>query len=404
MATHAGVALSRDADAQAAARAAAEEALERAGGGRADWALVFATLPHRPHYAAMLASVQSVLGTATLAGCSGAGVIGAGSEVEADAGVAVLAVRSDRIQAEAHLLPAGDDRGRTAASEIGRSLRGDGGLLVALPDPFAVAPEAMLLALEEAVPGLPAVGAAAAAGPRVPTTFQFLGRNVATRSIAALHLRGALRSAIGVTQGCQPLGAPLVVTRSSENVILELDHKPALEALRGLLPAGLKESLERLGGHLFVGLPPDASLPAIAPGEYLVRPLLAIDPGRGALLVGHDVVEGRPLLFVLREPQAARDDLKQMLARLADAGAPDAWSFGLYFNCAGRGASLYGLTGIDSAFIAERFGDLPIIGFFGNSEIAPLRRHNRLFTYTGVLALCGEADAGRGAEPGRPAA
>src|SRR5690242_5146769 len=118
MATRAGVALSRDPDAQSAARAAAGEALERAGGGRADWGLVFATLPHRPHYAAMLAAVQSVLGTTTLAGCSGAGVIGAGSEVESDAGVAVLAVRSDRIRAVAHLMPAGDDRGRTAAAEM----------------------------------------------------------------------------------------------------------------------------------------------------------------------------------------------------------------------------------------------------------------------------------------------
>ena len=390
MATRAGAGLSQQADAGRAAGEAASTALAGCGGERADWGLVFATPAHRPHYAELLAAVQKTLGTASLAGCSGAGVMTAGEEVEDGPGVAVLAVRSDRLRAEAHLSPAGDDFGRSAAQDLAGRLPSDG-LLFAFPDPFAIRPDLLLREMHAAGIAMPAVGAAAGGAPRQPATFQFFGRNVATRSLVTLHVQGPLATAVGITQGCQPLGSPCRVTRSSDNTVLELDGRPALAVLRGRLPGELGESLERLSGWLFIGLPPDPKQERMAPREYLVRPLVAIDPERGALLLGEDVVEGQWISIVLRDAQAARDDLKLMLDRLGEA-LPEP-RFGLYFNCAGRGSALYGFPGVDSAFIAQRFGSLPIVGVFGNAEIAPLGGRNLLFTHTGVLLLVGEAGA-----------
>jgi small ligand-binding sensory domain FIST len=393
VATQAGTGLSQNTDAVRAAREAAGAALERIGGERADWGLVFATPGHRPQYAPLLAEVQKTLGTACLAGCSGAGVIGAGEEVEGGHGVAVLAVRSDVLRAETHLVPGGDDFGRQAALDLAGRLPADGSLL-AFPDPFAVRPQIFLSELRSAGSRLAVLGGAPGGAPRHPATFQFFGRNVATRSIAALHLRGeSARGVIGITQGCQPLGPPCRVTRGSENIVLELDGRPALDVLRRRLPAGVSETLERLGGHLFVGFPPDPAQEEIRSGEYLVRPLVAIDPGRGAILLAEDVRVGQPLLILLREGQAARDDLKAMLERFPAPAGDDGWRFGLYFNCAGRGSALYGIPGVDAAYIAQRFGDLPVAGFFGNAELAPLNDRNLLFTHTGVLALFAERGA-----------
>ena len=216
---------------------------------------------------------------------------------------------------------------------------------------------------------------------------------MASKALAGLYLAGDLHRSIGITQGCQPLGPSARITAGDGNVILELDGRPALEVLRSRLPGPLAGSLDRLGGHLFVGLPPDPLQEEILPGEYLVRQLLGIDEGRGALVVAATVRAGEPLVVVLREGQAARQDLKEMLQRLGPS-ARGAARFGFYFNCAARGSSLYGMPGIDTAFISSALGDLPIIGFFGNAEIAPLRGRNRLFTYTGVLALIGEGAAG----------
>lgn len=391
MGTQAGVGISGEIEALAAARRAARDALERSGSNHADWGLVFITAAHRPHFAAMLAEVQSTLGTDFIAGCGASGVLSGSEEIEGRPGAAVLAVRSDRLRARTLYAPIGDEEPRAAAREIGRQIQDrPGGLLVLLPDPLAARPDHLLHEIDRAAPGYEAVGAAASGDPSLRATFQFYGRNVASRALSGLHLSGDLRRAIGIAQGCQPLGPLARITAGDGNVILEIDSRPALEVLRSRLPVPLASSIEKLAGHLFVGLPPDPDQETIAPGEYLVRHLIGVDAARGALVVSATVREGEPLYFVLREAHAAREDLKDMLKRMGPAAAAGAYRFGLYFNCAARGASLYGMSGIDTAYISSALGDLPIVGFFGNAEIAPLRGRNRLFTHTGVLALIGD--------------
>lgn len=391
MGTAAGVGISGEIDPLAAARQAARDALQRCGSERADWGLVFITSAHRPHFAAMLAGIQKTLGTDFIAGCSAAGVLTGSEEIEGRPGAVVLAVRSDRLRAETLYAPIGDDDPRAAAREVGRQVQGrPGGLLVLLPDPLAARPDHLLHEIGRAAPGHEAVGAAASGDPALRSTFQFYGRNVASRALSGLHLSGDLRRAIGVTQGCQPLGPLARITAGDGNVILEIDSRPALEVLRSRLPGPWASSIEKLAGHLFVGLPPDPSQETIAEGEYLVRQLIGVDAARGALVVAASVREGEPIHFVLREAHAARQDLKDMLRPFGPKAAAGEYRFGLYFNCAARGASLYGMPGIDTAYISSALGDLPIAGFFGNAEIAPLRGENRLFTHTGVLALIGD--------------
>ena len=394
MGTEAGVGLSTETDSVSAARAACRQALERAGAAVADWAVAFITSPHRPHFAAILGEIQKSLGTHFIAGCSASGVLTGTEEVEGRPAVAVLAVRSDRIRASTFFAPLGDET-RGAAREVARQIPDRrGGLMVLLPDPFAAPTDQLLHEIDRSAPECEAIGAAASGDPAMRGTFQFYGRNVASRAIAGLHLGGNFWTAVGITQGCQPLGPPARITSGDGNVILELDGRPAIEVLRSRLPAPLADSLGKLGGHLFVGLPPDPGQDAIVPGEYLVRNLVAIDEARGALVVAAGVRQEEPLYFVLREAHAAREDLKEMLRRVGQAAGGSA-RFGFYFNCAARGSSLYGMPGIDTAYISSAFADLPIIGFFGNAEIAPLRGRNHLFTHTGVLALIGdEASAG----------
>jgi small ligand-binding sensory domain FIST len=393
MTTRAGVGLSTEREAAGAARAAARQALERSGAVEADWALVFITSGHRPQFAAMLGEIQKTLGTTSVAGCSASGVLTGTEEVEGRPAVAVLAVKSDSLDAMTLLAPLGENDPVPAATEIAGRLKGRrDGLLVLLPDPFTARPDHLLHEIDRAAPGCEAVGGASSGDSGKSGTFQFYGRNVASRAVAGLHLAGDLRRTIGITQGCQPLGPPALVTSGDGNVILEVNGRPALEELRARLPAPLAGELGRLGGHLFVGLPPDPRQDEILPGEYLVRSLVGVDEARGALIVAATVRAGEPLYFVLREGHSAREDLKQMLQRMG-AAAPSA-RFGLYFNCAARGSSLYGLPGIDTAYISSVFGEVPIIGFFGNAEIAPLRGQNRLFTYTGVLALIGDVAPG----------
>jgi small ligand-binding sensory domain FIST len=96
------------------------------------------------------------------------------------------------------------------------------------------------------------------------------------------------------------------------------------------------------------------------------------------------------MVFTLRDGQRARDDLEQMLQRQSERLGGKKPALGLYFNCCARGASLYGIADIDSAYIRRTLGDFPLIGMFGGYELAPLGGANHLFAYTGVLALVTE--------------
>jgi small ligand-binding sensory domain FIST len=124
-----------------------------------------------------------------------------------------------------------------------------------------------------------------------------------------------------------------------------------------------------------------------------VRNIIGIDPKKGILGVAEEVTEGESMIFVMRDGERARDDLNQMLQRQSANLGGRKPAFGFYFNCCARGSSLYGIPGIDTAYIKQALGDFPLIGMFGGYELAPLGRANHLFAYTGVLALITDADS-----------
>jgi small ligand-binding sensory domain FIST len=69
-------------------------------------------------------------------------------------------------------------------------------------------------------------------------------------------------------------------------------------------------------------------------------------------------------------------------------------AFGLYFNCRGRGASLFGEAGVEATYLANAFADCPIAGLSGPFQLAPLSPGEvpAVLTYAGALALIGRVD------------
>ena len=164
----------------------------------------------------------------------------------------------------------------------------------------------------------------------------------------------------------------------------------SLAAVRERAPQGLLDNQPAAFEFLFVAKLPDAESSRIERGEYLVRNIVEVDPDTEVIHVADSIVEGQSIVFALREPAAAEQDLRRLLADIAPASGGPSYRFGLYFNCLARGRSLYRKEGVDSALLREALPGVPILGFFSNAEIGPLRGQNRLFTYTGVLLLVGE--------------
>jgi small ligand-binding sensory domain FIST len=390
----AGVGISGNLNATVAASEAAFQAMETGDLKRADWALVFCTFPHRERYKEILRTVCDITHATNLIGCSGIGVLTNSAEIEAEPGVCVLAVSSNSIKTSSFMCGDTTDEGFKAGIEIGRRLKPleyDKALLALLPDPFNFHPELLFRGIESQLGPIPIVGATASENPYINETAVFYGDNVSRRSVSGILMKGKFDYSIGITQGCQPAGNPFVITRCENNIIMELDNKPAYEVLKRHVPKTILEHPHDLIRTIFVGFSPNPGGSKIVGGDYLIRNIMGINPESGIIAVAENVRDGQTIIFAIRNPQMAREDLKQMLERMKPS--PDSaksFKFGLFFNCCARGSSLYGQNGIDTAYLSHYLEGVPIIGFFGNSEFASLHGKNHLFTYTGVLVLISE--------------
>jgi len=386
----AGVGQSSDVPTARAAAAAIEQAFAQAGTNHADAALVFFSAEHGAPASELAKTICRLAGTDQIAGCSATGVLTANGEVEGERGLAVMVLSSDQLECRPLMFkPLREHDGSIGAelAAIAAPTEASGSLLALFPDTYNGQPQRLLESLHDERGFSPVVGAGASENGTAQATYQLSSAGVTSNAVAGMYFNGSFQTHIEITQGCQPITDPMVITKAERNLIYEINERPALEVFAGLLKGPLADDLRRALMVLFVGLPADRLINSVAPGKYLIRNIIGIDPDKGILGVAEAVTEGESIIFAMRDGQRARDDLNQMLQRQVNNLGGRKPAFGFYFNCCARGTSLYGIPGIDSAYIKQALGDFPLIGMFGGYELAPLGRANHLFAYTGVLAL-----------------
>ena len=391
----AGAGLSSHTSTERAVEEAATQAMARAGVGRADFVLIFSTVDHLANWQTLTAAVQRAAGTDQVVGSSAAGVLTGEGEIEGSAGLAVMVLASDSIQARPFLFRPLREREGQIGAELGNAARAgaaEESLLVAFPDPYNGRPQRLFEGIAAAAGFVPVVGAGSSENGSQGMTFQLCGDKIANNALSGFALSGAFATSIGITQGCRPVSDPMTITKAEGNLIFEIDNRPAFEIFARVIKGPLLENLQRALAYVFVGLPADTRRNSVGAGEYLVRNIAGLDPQKGILAVGEEVFEGERMIFTLRDGERAREDLGQMLQRQTQSLGGKAPGFGLYFNCCARGRSLYGIDGIDSAYIRQALGDVPLIGMFGSFEIGPLGEKNHLLAYTGVLMLITEKE------------
>jgi small ligand-binding sensory domain FIST len=392
----AGVAL--HADGATAAGEATRRALVAAGTTAADVAIVFAGGRHdHDEYAGVLGAVARAIPRAAVVGCSATGVLSGDAELEDGQAVAVL-VLADVAEPSAARAPlplpifVGGIRAdaRAAGARLGREVRrvvgGDAtGVAVAvLVDPAELDAVDFVAGVADAAPEAEITGAGVSGGEAGCRVFY---EGVArTDACVALVLPRELHPTIGMTQGCQALSEPLTITAADGNLVLELDGRPSVEALKRAISDPRNPALRRMTPHLLAGI---GELGVDGRSDYVVRQLAIAEGERPALAVAEPVRAGQTLRFTLRDAIAARDDMKAMVDEQAEARREHPARFGVYFNCAERGSTLYGQPGLDPELIRRRFADLPVVGVQSSFEIGPACGRPRMHMFTGVLLLAG---------------
>jgi small ligand-binding sensory domain FIST len=199
-----------------------------------------------------------------------------------------------------------------------------------------------------------------------------------------LHLpRRACR--VSVSPGLTPLSALLGVTEVKEFDLLRVGHRPALSALVAQALPHIEAGKAFPWHRLLLARATDEPRLALTSGEYELLPVLGVNANR-SLIVGGRLLEGERIFSVLREPELARQELDMKLTTARLGGEP---RYALLFNCAGRGAAFFDGRDADWDNVRRLYPGTPLIGFYGNGEIAPAGGRNRVLQYASVCALIG---------------
>lgn len=359
-----------------AAEVALLQALGGIGGAVPDLLVVFVApgVGQGPDQAAAAGRrVMEAGGARATIGATASGVIGDGQGQEHGPAVAVWAA----VLPGARITPY-----RLQATRVGENLHVGGlptpgsddrvALVLADPATFPVGP--FLERSNVSMPGFPLLGGLAG-GPGAARLF--CDGEVVERGGVGVVLSGDAGVRTVVSQGCRPIGPPMVVTRADRHVLLELAGSPAygrlVEILRGL-PVEEQELASR-GLHL--GIAMDEYADHHGRGGFLVRGVVGVDPAAGAVAVGDTVEVGQTVRFQVRDAVGAGEDLTELL----DGGAHPARG-ALLFSCHGRGATMFDTADHDVATVRRALGPDGVGGFFADGEIGPVGGRNHLHGFT----------------------
>jgi small ligand-binding sensory domain FIST len=356
-----------------------------------DLVVAFVSAHHSPEYDSLPQLVSDHFGQTLFLGCSGGGVIGAGTEVEQTPGFAITAALLPGVDLNSfHIdnddLPDGDAPPEEWGSIVSTAWGKETDFII-LADPFSVDGERLLMGLDYAFPSSAKIGGLASGAHQEGGNALYLGDTVHKSGVVGVSLSGNITVDTVVAQGCRPIGEPMQVTGCRKNILTEVDGKTPFEVLREIF-ANLEERDRELAQNsLFMGVVMDEFNDSPKQGDFLIRNIIGVDAQKGVLAVGEQLKEGQTVQFHLRDSKTSSQDLDAMLERYMTDRTTHQESGALLFQCLGRGEYLYGRADHDTDMFKEIVGDLPLTGFFCNGEIGPVGGSTFLHGYTSSFGI-----------------
>jgi small ligand-binding sensory domain FIST len=359
----AGAALSEHPVASTAAGEVIGQVLE-AVGREPDVACLFVTSAHLDALAAIAHAVRSLLAPGALAGCGAVGVIGGPQEVEGRPGIALWAARTGRARpVRLDAVRSGDGWG---FGGLPTDLPSDEpATLLVLADPTSFPTDAFVDACHERLPAVTVAGGLASASTARGGNRLVLDEVVHDDGAVGLLLPARAVTRVVVSQGCRPVGDPLIITRAAGNVLEELAGRPALERVQALVDAAPDEERRLLALGLHLGVVVDERKERFGRGDFLVRSVLGADRASGSIVLGEAIPVGTTVQFHVRDARTADEDLRAlMLGEPGDAA--------LVFTCNGRGERFFGEPDHDASVVHGAVGRGAVAGMFCAGEIGPV--------------------------------
>ncbi len=355
-------------------------------GTEPDLACLFVTAPHTGALEDIARAVDTLLHPRVLVGATANAVVGGNRGVEDEPGLSLFAARLDG-QVTAVRLTAEQTLDGWVVAGLDQDAAHRASTLLLLPDPFSFPVDAFLAELQRDHPHLGVLGGMASAARGPGGNRLVLDGDLVNHGAVGVLLEGVTVATV-VSQGCRPIGQPLIVTRAERNAIYELAGRPALERLLELVEALSPDERALASKGLHIGIVVDEHQATFGRGDFLVRGVLGADRDAGAVVVGDEVAVGATVQFHVRDAGTAAEDLAGLLAgRSADGG--------LLFTCNGRGRAMFGDPHHDALIVQDVVGPLPVAGMFCAGELGPIGGRNVVHGFTASVALFRRAGGGR---------
>jgi hypothetical protein len=316
--------------------------------------------------------------TSRIIGCSTAGEIH-GTSIR-DESMSVAVARFERTGLSNACAPITRDTSFEAGEQLGRALMADDlrGVLL-LSNGNDVNGTQLAAGLQSIVGAIPVSGGLAADGTRFQHTWVIDGGRPRSGMVSAIGLHGsAIRLGHGSKGGWDKFGPERLITRSSGNVLQQLDGRPALELYKTYL------------GDLASGLPATALLYPLAirtsrNAEQLVRTVLSHSEQDQTLTFAGDMPEGA-------YAQLMRANFDRLVEAASDAARGTATTaeaeLCIAVSCVGRRLVLGERAEEETEAVAEVLPrGCALVGFYSNGELSPLgvgscSLHNQTMTLT----------------------
>ncbi len=406
MRTIAGTGFSEHLDAKQAGAEAARRALANAGLEQCDVVFFGATPTHDP--VLLLEGIREVVGErARLLGSSAAGMI-TNDALGYDGyqvGVAVFvsdSVRVDFARVEG-LTDAEYDCGAALGRQIRDSFRGDEAGIVFMYDavkltaleggPALNLATPLLEGMKSVIEDWPSVAGMGVLGDArfIQAAHLWHGDSVGRELVQAAVFSGDMRMDTVILHGCKPAGRYMRITRAEQNIVLELDGRPALEVIDALFGPDSGVSREDYPFFLTLGVNRGDRFEEFKEEHYANRLCLALDKERGGL--------------VMFEPDLQTGDEVQVMHRSLDFSyigqridtfmqTLDGYRpfLAIYIDCLGRAAAYSGTEREEAEEVQKHLGSLPLLGFYTGVEVAKIAGHVQALDWTGVLCIFSEPD------------
>jgi hypothetical protein len=244
-------------------------------------------------------------------------------------------------------------------------------------------PVGLLAGLREQLgDGVPILGGGSSATIDDPgAAYQFCNDRIVHDGVPVMVFSGALAYSFGVDHGWRPVGKRGRLTRVSDDVVHEIDGRPAAEFYRRYLGPG--------------GAPALANPLAVFDSDsdhFYLRVVDTLEEATGSIVInGGAPVDATVQLTVAMSDEifdGARSAMQKAVKSFPTSATPEA---GLLFSCLIRRVLLGTKVGTEMDIARDELGELPLFGFYCYGEIAPIDSGStQVHQETIVAVLLGE--------------